>query len=326
MYLKSAVLLLWFGGSYALLVFAAASWWQGALLAVSLALAMAGVAFGIQHDANHGAYSEHRAVNWLMGSTLDLLGGSSYVWRWKHNNAHHPYTNITGADNDIEIPFGRLSPSQPRRGVHRFQHYYLWAIYGLLVAHWHLFEDFKQVADARIAGNRFPRPRGWRLVELIGGKLLFFGWAFVVPMLFHPWWVVLLFYAGTSVVLSVILALVFQLAHSVEEAAHPALPSETRELPTSWAVHQVEATVDFARRNRPLSWYVGGLNFQIEHHLFPRICHVHYPHIARIVEAVCIEFGVRYSAPRSAIGAVLSHWRWLRCMGRPPAVEPAGAD
>jgi linoleoyl-CoA desaturase len=119
-----------------------------------------------------------------------------------------------------------------------------------------------------------------------------------------------------------ILVLVFQLAHSVEEAAHPALAPGTRTVPSAWAVHQVETTVDFARENRLLGWYVGGLNFQIEHHLFPRVCHVHYPRIAPIVQAVCAEFGIRYTASKSFFGAVSSHGRWLRRMGRPPAGEP----
>ena len=319
MYAKATVFLCWFGASYALLVFVAAAWWQALLLLASLTLAMAGIAFAIQHDGNHGAFSRHGAINRLMGMTLDLLGASSYVWQWKHNIAHHTYTNLNGGDSDIDIPFGRLSPAQPYHRLHRFQQFYLWPIYGLFVVHWNLFEDFKQVADARIAELRFPRPRGWQLVQFVGGKALFFGWALLVPSLFHPVWVVLVCYAVTSVALSFILVLVFLLAHSVEEAALPALPPGSKEVPRAWAVHQVQATVDFSPRNRLLRWYLGGLNFQIEHHLFPRICHVHYPRIAGIVKAVCAEHGVRYSVHESVRAAVRSHWRWLRRMGRPVA-------
>ena len=319
LYVKTAVMLLWFGASYASLVFLAETWWQALLLSCSLAFAMAGIAFAVQHDANHGAYSKHGAINRLIGMTLDILGGSSYVWHWKHNVAHHTYTNLNGADSDIDVPFGRLSPGQPRGRIHRFQQFYLWAVYGLFAIHWQFFEDVKQVAEARIAENRFPRPHGWRLVEMIGGKAVFIAWAFVVPALFHPLWVVLLTYAATSVAFSYLLVVVFQLAHSVEEAALPALTPGAKEVPRAWAVHQVEATVDFARGNRLLSWYLGGLNFQIEHHLFPRICHLHYPHLAAIVQPACTEFGVRYTAHESLLGAVCSHWRWLRRMGRPLA-------
>jgi len=320
MYVKTAALLLWCGASYALLVFAATTWWQGALLSFSLALAMAGIGFGIQHDANHGAYSSHRAVNRLMGLTLDLLGGSSYLWRFKHNVLHHTYTNVVSADDDINLsPLGRLSPAQPRYRLHRLQQFYLWALYGFLVLKWHWVYDFKNVARGRIARNRFPRPRGWSLVELIGGKVLFAGWVFVIPALFHPWWIVLLYYAATAFVLGLVLTVVFQLAHCVEEAEFPEPLPGTDRLPAAWAVHEVQTTVDFARASQWLTWYVGGLNFQIEHHLFPRISHVHYPRIAVIVQAVCAQFGVRYAAHESVVGALSSHWRWLRRMGRPAA-------
>ena len=321
MRIKTVVLLAWFAASYGSLVFADTGLWQRLLLCVSLALAMAGIAFSIQHDGNHGAYSEHHVVNRLSGLTLDLLGGSSYVWRWKHNVAHHTYTHLHGSDSDIDVPFGRLSAAQPHHYLHRFQQFYLWPVYAFFVLYWHFFEDFKQVVEARVANTRFPRPRGWLLLQLVGGKLLFFGWAFVIPCLFHPWWAVLAFYGVTSALLSFILILVFQLAHSVEEAALPPLAPHVTRVPRAWAVHQVEATVDFGRNNPVLSWYVGGLNFQIEHHLFPRVCHIHYPRIADIVERTCAEFGVRYTVHASCLGAVRSHVRWLRRMGAHPITE-----
>lgn len=322
MVVKSVVLLLWFAASYVGLVFAAQTTGQAALLSISLALAMAGISFSVQHDGNHGAYSKRAPINRLMGLTLDLLGASSYIWQWKHNIAHHTYTGLNGADFDIDVPFGRLTEAQPHRPMHRFQHLYLWPIYGLFVANWQLYQDFRQLAEARIANSRFPRPRGWRMVEFWAGKVIFFGWAFGLPLALHPWWVVLLGYALTSVVLSFVLVLIFQLAHSVEEAALPPLAADTQQVPRPWAVHQVNATVDFARNNRLLCWYVGGLNFQIEHHLFPRICHVHYPQIAPIVQQTCAEFGVRYVAHESVLGALASHARWLRQLGRVPAPAP----
>src|SRR6266849_2486875 len=327
MYLKTAAMLLWFGASYALLVFAATSWWHGMLLSFSLALAMAGIGFTVQHDANHGAYSRKGAINHLMGMTLDLLGASSYVWRWKHNVFHHSYPNLSGADDDIDLgPFGSPSPAQPRYRIHRYQQFSLWALYGLLGPKWHFVDDFKNVIQARIARNRVPRPRGWRLLEMLGGKALFFSLALVVPALFHRWWVVLLFYAITAFVVGLTLSVVFQLAHCVEEADFPQLLPGTDQVPSAWAVHQVQTTVDFAPRNRLLTWYLGGLNFQIEHHLFPKICHVHYPRLSVIVRAVCAEFGVRYAAHDRLLGAVCSHWRWLRRMGAPTATPQSDAS
>jgi linoleoyl-CoA desaturase len=318
MFLKTAVLLVWFGASYALLVFVASNLWEGALLSLSLAFSMAGIGFGIQHDANHGAYSNHRAVNRVMGMSLDMLGASSYLWRFKHNISHHTYTNLMGEDDDINfVPFARLSPAQPRYRLHRVQQFYLWALYWFLFPKWNFVDDFKSLTRARISGHPFPRPRGASAVELIAGKAVFITWAFLIPLLFHSWWIVLLFYAGASLVLGTTLAVVFMLAHCVEEAEFPELPATDR-LSRPWAVHQVQTTVDFARGNRLLTWYVGGLNFQIEHHLFPHICHVHYPRIAPIVQAACAEFGVRYAAHDSFRSALASHWRWLRRMGQRP--------
>jgi linoleoyl-CoA desaturase len=311
-------MLLWFGASYGLLVFAAATWWQGVLLACSLALATAGIGFSVQHDANHRAYSKRRSVNSVMGATLDLLGASSYYWHWKHNVLHHSYTNLAGADDDINfLPFARLAPGQPRYWIHAYQHVYLWVLYGFLGPKWHLIDDFKGALSGSVAGNRYPRPRGWNLFRLIAGKAAFFGWAIVIPMLFHRWWLVLVFYAATSFVLGLALAIVFQLAHCVEEASFPDHTVVEGHVKNGWATHQIQTTVDFAQGNRWLTWYVGGLNFQIEHHLFPTICHVHYPRIARIVRAACADFGLRYSANERLTGALRSHWRWLRSMGRP---------
>lgn len=315
MFVKTGVLLTVAVVSYLALLLLDASLFQRCALAVVLALALAGIAFSVQHDANHGAYSKSKGVNRLIGLALDVLGGSSYVWRFKHNIAHHTYTGISGGDSDIEVPFGRLVAAQPHNAFHRYQHLYLWVLYGFFVANWQLYQDFNQLREARIAGHKFPRPRNAELAYLVGGKLVFFTWAFVLPLCLHPWWGVLGFYALTSAVLSLVLILVFQLAHSVEAAELPALRVGEKNVPRSWAVHQVESSADFARGNRLLSWYVGGLNFQVEHHLFPGICHVHYPTISPIVEATCREFGVRYSANDKFSDALASHVAWLRRLG-----------
>jgi len=251
-----------------------------------------------------------------MARTLDLLGGSSYFWARKHNTIHHSYANITGHDDDIDLGFlGRLSPHQKRLKFHRFQHLYLWVLYGFLPTKWQVYDDFRDLATGRVCGNRFARPKGWDLAVFLGGKVLFFSLALVVPLLMHPAWAVLLGYITVSFVQGVTLSVVFQLAHCVEEAAFPLPRQDTGRMETAWAVHQVEATVDFARGNRLLSWFIGGLNFQIEHHLFPRICHVHYSVIAPLVEETCRDFGLRYLTHETFLAGVVSHFRWLRRMG-----------
>ena len=317
MYFKTATILAWFFGAYFLLLFAVHSWWLIVPLAMILGLGMAAIGFNIQHDGGHKAYSNHKWVNKVMAMTLDLMGASSYLWDWKHNTIHHTYPNIDGHDDDIDVGIlGRLSPSQPRYWFHRAQGIYLWLLYGFLAIKWHLFDDFYTLATARIAGQKVPRPKGRDLLEFIGGKAVFFSMAFFIPMLLHPWWAVLSVYALAAFTSGVVLSVVFQLAHCVEEADFP-LPDERGKMQTDWAVHQVQTTVDFARRNRFLSWFLGGLNFQIEHHLFHRICHVHYPALSRVVEETCREFGIRYTANQTFFSAVASHFRWIHRMGQP---------
>ena len=322
MYAKTALILGWFAASYVLLVFFATTWWQGVPLAVSLALSMAAIGFNIQHDGSHGAYSEHRWINKLMALSLDLLGGSSFGWACKHNIVHHTYANITGHDDDIEIGIlGRLSPHQKRYSFHRWQHIYLWFLYGFVAIKWHFFDDFRDVCIGRFGGYRHPRPKGWDLVNFIGGKVLFFSLAIGIPLLVHPFSIVLSFYLGTSFMQGIALSLVFQLPHCVENAAFPLPQADTGRMAAPWAVHQVQTTVDYGRGNGLLSWFVGGLNFQIEHHLFPRICHIHYVALAPLVELTCQEFGVHYQAHETFRSAIASHFRWLRKLAMPDSIK-----
>ena len=208
-----------------------------------------------------------------------------------------------------------LSPQHRRRSFYRWQHFYLWPLYGVMVIKWQLFDDFHDVITGHIGENPIPRPRGWELALFIGGKLTFLVLALGIPLLLHPLWTVLLFYVVTAGIAGVVLSVVFQLAHAVEQADFMSVDKDSGRIQNPWAVHQVQSSVDFARNNRLVSWLVGGLNFQIEHHLFPTLSHVNYPAIAAIVENTCGEFGVHYTAHPTLGGAVASHFRWLRRMG-----------
>ena len=318
MYLKTAIIVGWLLASYALLVFVVGTWWLALPLAISLGLSMAALGFNVQHDGGHRAYSDRGWINKLMAMSLDLLGGSSYVWARKHNSIHHSYANITGHDDDIDIGFlGRLSPHQKRLKFHGWQHFYLWPLYGLLPIKWQVYDDFRDVFTGRTGGHRLARPRGWDLAIFIGGKVIFFTLALAIPLALHPVWVVLLFWVVATFVQGEVLSVIFQLGHCVEHAAFPLPRPDTGRMEAPWAVHQIETTVDFAHRNRLLSWFIGGLNFQIEHHLFPRICHLNYPALAPLVEETCREFGLRYQAHKTFRAALASHFCWLRQMGKP---------
>ena len=324
MYVKTAVVFTWALASYLLLVFAVDQWWQAIPLGISLGVAMAAIGFNIQHDGGHKAYSRHNWINRIMATSLDLLGGSSYVWDHKHNTVHHTYANITDHDDDINVgPLGRLSPHQKWHRFHRLQHIYLWLLYGLLPIKWQFVDDFWNIAKGRIGNYKFARPTGRDLLIFIGGKVVFFTLALGLPMMFHTWWLVLLTYVLVCWTMGLLLAIVFQLAHVVEEAEFPLPIGDPAQMEAHWAVHQVQTTVDFARSNPVLCWLLGGLNFQIEHHLFPRICHIHYPRLSRLVEKTCREFGIEYHAHPNLASGVASHFRWLRQMSFPPAPQSA---
>ncbi len=323
MYVKTAIILGWFVTTYVLLVFWATTWWQAVMLAISLGLSTAAIGFNIQHDGGHQAYSDRRSINRLMAMTLDMLGGSSYIWDQKHNVIHHTYANITGFDADIELGIlGRLSPHQPWSRFHRLQHFYLWALYGFVAIKWQVYDDFRDLIKGKIGEQSFPRPKGTDLGLFIVGKVVFVSLAFVLPMTLHGVGAVLLFYGMAAFIQGVTLSVVFQLAHCVEGADFPMPDSETGRIENDWAVHQVETTVDFARKSRLVSWFTGGLNFQIEHHLFPRICHLHYPAISALVEETCQEFGIQYRTHEKFSSSIASHYRWLRKLG----LESTGAN
>jgi linoleoyl-CoA desaturase len=328
MHAKTAIILAWFAGSYAcLLRWGGASVWLGAALTLSLALAMAGIGFSVMHDANHGAYSRSARVNWAWGLSLDLVGASSYVWRFRHNVLHHTYPNIDGMD--VAIDAGvliRFAPTQPLRGFHRWQHVYAWPLYGLIAMKWWLVDDFVDVLRGRTGPFSFPRPRGRELAAFVAGKVVFLGWSAVIPVLvYRSGWVALPFLAG-GLTLGLVLSTVFQLAHVMPDVEfHVASPGRSR-MATGWAEHQVRATLDFAPSNRLLGWYVGGLNYQIEHHLLPDVCHVNYPALAGVVAETCREHGVPYRTLSTLRAAIAHHQTFLRTLGKELHVVPGHAS
>ena len=275
------------------------------------------VAFCVQHDANHGSYFKSRRFNHVMGWTADaLLGFSSYAWRVKHNVAHHTYPNVDGYDDDIEqVPLARFAPTQPTRPWYRFQHLYVWPMYSLVGLRWQTLGDLQSLRRGSFGQSTLRFPSGLTLAGLLGGKIFFVGWAIVAPLLVYPWWAVATTYTGLNMLTSVMMATTFQLAHCVEEANF-ASAADLQSSAPAWAVHQVETTVDFCPRNKLLTWALGGLNYQIEHHLFPRLPHTLYPEIAQIVQRNCLRHGVRYTVQPSLRAAFRSHFRHLRTLGR----------
>ncbi len=313
---KAVVAFALLAASWTTLMFASPGLLLGAGCFSGLVTGTALVAFCVMHDANHGATFRTRRLNHLLGWTADVaLGISSYAWRVKHNVAHHTYTNVDGYDADItQMPFARMLPVQAPRPWYRFQHLYIWPLYTLMVLRWQTVGDIAALRRGEIGRSAIRWPRGWDLAGMVAGKALFAGWAIVAPLLVYPWWMALGGYVAFTMVMGLVTAITFQLAHCVEEA-ESASPAELAAGRRVWAVHEVETTVDFCPRNRFLTWVLGGLNYQIEHHLFPRVAHTHYPGIAEIVRRTCAQHGVRYTCQPSLRAALWSHYRHLRTLG-----------
>jgi linoleoyl-CoA desaturase len=294
-------------------------------LCVVMGVAMAGIGFSIAHDALHGAYAESPRLNTVLGWSFDLLGANGYMWKITHNVIHHTYTNIQGVDEDLEVsPLLRLSPRSAYRPVHRWQHYYALGAYSLSTLNWVFWKDFDYFLRRRLGpyeGRRHPRAE---VLRLLGCKALYGAWAIVLPLVVLPlaWWQVAIGFLTAHLVGGTILGVVFQLAHVVEETAQPAAGADGR-MPEPWMVHEMRTTANFSTASRWVSWYVGGLNFQIEHHLFPKTCSVHYPALSRIVREVAARHGIPYYEHRTLTGAIRSHWRMLRRLAAGERLPPA---
>jgi linoleoyl-CoA desaturase len=285
---------------------------------VAMGAALAGIGFCVSHDALHGAYSHNPRVNTALGYSFDLLGANGYMWRITHNVLHHTYTNIHGLDEDLSVsPLLRLSPQAKHFRFHRFQHLYAPFAYSLSTLNWLFVKDFELFLRRRLGPYTDRRHSVGQVCFLVSSKAFVVLWTILVPLwvLDVSWSQFLLGFATVHLVGGTILGVVFQLAHIVEPTSHP-VPDPAQRMPSGWLVHQMLTTANFSEGNRWLTEYVGGLNHQIEHHLFPSTCSAHYPMIAPIVRKVAAEHGIPYCSHPTFLGALGSHLKMLRRLGR----------
>lgn len=324
---KTLVLLTMYIAPFIVILLINPSWPISLLCWALMGLGMAGLGMSVMHDANHGAYSNNKVVNWCMSHVLNIMGGSTINWKLQHNILHHTYTNVTHMDDDIASkPALRLSPHTKRTGAHRFQWWHAFLLYTLTSLYWATAKDFVQWIRYRKNKVNAMTETGyrWMLVKLIAGKLIYFVVFLVLPVVLFdiPFAKLIVGFLLMHALAGLLLTVIFQLAHSLEGTSHP-LPNDKGIIENDWAIHQMNTTVDFAPDNKLLSWYIGGLNFQVEHHLFPRISHVHYPAIAPIVKATAEEFSVPYLQNYTFSKALNDHILFLRKLGKLPDLEEA---
>ena len=322
---KSILMLMGYILPYVLIIsFNITSAW--ALLLWSLmGIAMAGVGMSVMHDANHGAYTSSDKTNAWIGYSLNLMGGSVHNWKLQHNILHHTYTNVCGMDEDIADRLVlKFSPHTKVKWFHKFQPFYVFFFYGIITGYWVFLKDLIQFSQFTKNGVN-PQSKRQNIVTFIkiGIAKIFYLFIFIVAPIFIfniPVWQVVVGFSIMHFIAGITLSVVFQLAHTVDETTHP-LPNLSGNIENDWAIHQMNTTVNFSPNNSWLSWYVGGLNYQVEHHLFPKICHVHYPQIAKIVRETAEEYGIPYLEHETFFGAIKSHLKALKKFGRLPLMS-----
>ncbi len=296
--------------------------WQMLGLAVLMGAGMAGIGFSVAHDALHGAYSNNATVNRILGYGFDIVGANGYMWKITHNVIHHTYTNIHGVDEDLTVsPLLRLSPGSDVLWFHKYQHLYGFLAYSFATINWVFAKDYQQFLKKDIGPYQNKKHPPKEIAILFASKIFCYFYTIVLPLIVLDitWWQFLIGFLAMHVTAGSILGIIFQLAHVVEGPEYPMPDSEGR-IEESWILHEMQTTANFAKKNLPLSWYIGGLNYQIEHHLFPQVCSIHYPAISGIVQKTAEEFGVPYHYNPTLWAAVKSHYRMLKKFSRPDPV------
>ena len=297
-------------------IFTSSMWVLG--MWVLMGFGMSGIGLSVMHDANHGSYSKNKKVNSVLGFLLNFLGGYHKNWIIQHNVLHHSYTNIDGYDEDIDTPVLRFTPNQKLKKIHRFQAFYAVLFYSIMSIYWFVAKDFQQLARYQkkglLSGQGLTFKKG--LFRIIFHKLWYSVLFIVLPIVLVdvPWWISIIGFLIMHIMTGLALALIFQPAHVVEGTEFP-LPDEHSSIENNWAIHQMRTTSNFADKSILFSWFIGGLNYQIEHHLFPNICHIHYKKISKIVKETASEFGITYHQHKTFAQAVWSHFALLNALG-----------
>lgn len=319
LYIKTAILIPLSLAIYIYLLLGNYSALAGIVLTLILGLGLVAIAFNIMHDACHGSYSSKKWVNDFFSYTMNFLGSNAYMWKIKHNVIHHTYTNVDGIDDDIaKSPVLRLCPSQKRMPAHKYQFVYMFFLYSLSTIAWAWITDFMTYVSRKMVATEMKMDVKEHIIFWLS-KLYYFGFYILLPIMFVGWQAWLIGYLILNVTMGLTLSLVFQLAHIVEKTEFEEAGTTPKQLDTEWAIHELRTTANFAPKNKIVTWFAGGLNFQVEHHLFPRISHVHYKELSNIVKDHCERFGIPYHSYPKMREAVLSHIRVMKELGKKEA-------
>jgi len=277
----------------------------------------AAIGFNVMHDGAHGSFSKYKGLNKIAAFSINFLGASAIMWNMKHNIIHHTYTNIDGVDDDIEVkPWMRFATTQKKMKLHKFQHYYFWFLYTMLHLIWVFLTDYQKYFRRRIGTVPIRKMTLQEHFSFWIAKVLY-AFAFVaLPIWLLGFTTWLTGFLVITMVTGFTISIIFQLAHTVEHTHFPLPDESSNKIENEWAIHQINTTANFATRAKAITWLIGGLNFQIEHHLFPKISHVHYPAISKIIKRTCAEYGIQYIEYPKMATAIVSHVAYLKRIGQ----------
>ncbi|ARV05756.1 acyl-CoA desaturase [Polaribacter sp. SA4-10] len=296
------------------------------LLYIISGFGMSGIGMGVMHDAIHGSYAKNITINTLLSYSFNLIGGNASVWRIQHNVLHHTYTNIDHADDDLNAPyFLRFSPNAKHYWMHQYQHIYIWFFYSLSTISWITTKDFVRLKRFRDMGflnkkNEYKKT----LIAMTAWKIFYYSYALILPMIMLPfsWYLILLAFLCMHFVTGLLVSIVFQIAHIMPDTTFP-LPDEQGMMNNNWYGHQFATTTNFSPKSNILFWLIGGLNYQVEHHVLPDVCHVHYKKLTKIVADTAEEFGMPYHVKKSMLQAIIDHTKMLKQLGEKEIVGVA---
>ena len=324
-WLKTLIMFSLFLVPYSLILTLSMTPWLQVILVFVMGIGMAGVGMNVMHDGNHGSFSNKDWINKLMGSSIYILAGNVYNWKVQHNVLHHTYTNVHGHDEDLDAGrILRFTKHAQWKWYHRFQHYYSILLYGLLTINWAITTDFvqmKRYMKRKLSYGEFPNPFiNWS--TLVVSKVIYLAIWILLPILILKlsWWKILIGFFLMHYTAGLILSVIFQLAHIMDEAEMP-MPENDGSLKNTWAIHQLKTTVNFSPKNKFINWFTGGLNHQVEHHIFPNISHIHYGKIAEIVKKTAKEFNLPYNEFKTTRKAIIAHFNYLKLMGVKPTMQ-----
>jgi linoleoyl-CoA desaturase len=316
LYFKAILFWTLYVALYIHVIFFTPTAWVAILECLAMGGLTAAIGFNVMHDGGHGSFSKSKFWNKIAAYSVNALGASGLMWNNKHNIIHHTYTNIDGVDDDIEIkPMLRMCETQKRYKIHKYQHIYVWFLYTLLLIIWVFMTDYTKYFKKKVGAVPIKKFSAFDHFAFWFAKVGYFFAMIVLPIYmvgFLPW---LVGFLTLSMFAGFVLSIVFQLAHTVEHTSFPATIENTNDIENEWAIHQLETTANFATKNKLVCWLVGGLNFQIEHHLFPKVSHIHYPAISKIIKNTCEEFNVKYIEFKHMRDAIWSHASHLKKMG-----------